>query len=76
MDYRVFVTYNGLTCPLWIDSYLKENFGVFEKDWWCQCVTDNWDCNTNCYYFRREGQADRFEFIARLAKEDDVSIRR
>ena len=25
-------------------------------------VTDNWDSNTNCYYFDTKEQADKFEF--------------
>lgn len=68
MDYRVFVTFEGLSPPLWIEEYLKENFGTFGKEWWAQCVTDNWDNNTNCYYFKSKEQADKFEFIYRLAK--------
>ena len=68
MDYRVFVTYEGLSPPFWIEEYLKENFGTFGKEWWAQSVTDNWDNNTNCYYFKSKEQADKFEFIYRLAK--------
>ena len=76
MEYRVFVTFDGLSAPKWIDEYLKDNFGTFGEKWWAQCVTDNWDNNTNCYYFEDKKQAERFEFIARLAKEDDINIRR
>ena len=36
-------------------------------------VIDNWDNNTNCYYFEDIEQAERFEFIARL--NDKCSIR-
>ena len=76
MDHRVFVTYDGLNAPKWIDEYLKDNFGTLGEEWWAQCVTDRWDSNTNCYYFKSKGQADRFEFIARLARDENSSIRR
>lgn len=68
MEYRVFVQYEGLSPPKWIDEYLQDNFGTFGEKWWAQCVTDNWDNNTNCYYFDTKEQAEKFEFIYRLAK--------
>ena len=70
MEHRVFVTYDGLSPPTWIDGYLKDNFGTFGEEWWAQCVTDSWDNNTNCYYFKCKEQANKFEFIARLACKD------
>ena len=70
MEYRVFVQYDGLSPPKWIDEYLRENFGTFGEKWWAQCVTDNWDNNTNCYYFDTVEQKERFEFIARLCEKN------
>lgn len=76
MEYRVFVTFDGLSAPKWIDEYLEDNFGTFGEKWWFQCVTDNWDSNTNCYYFDTKEQADKFEFIGRLTIDGNSSIRR
>tara|TARA_B100000965_G_C19391566_1_gene669201 strand:+ start:210 stop:437 length:228 start_codon:yes stop_codon:yes gene_type:complete len=66
MEYRVFINYDGLSPPDWIDPYLKENLGEWEDQWWSQCVTDNWETNTNCYYFHTQEDADKFEFISKL----------
>jgi hypothetical protein len=72
MEHRVFVHYKGLTGPMWIDTYLRENVGEFGKHWWSQCVTDAWDSNTNCYYFEDSHTAQKFEMICKLRDSDVV----
>lgn len=68
MDYRVFINFEGLQHPKWVDTYLADEIGEFGDTWWAQDVTDYWHTNTRCYYFKSKEQADKFEFIYRLAK--------
>ena len=66
MEYRVFVQYEGLP-PNGLTSIQRITLEHLVKSGGPR-VTDNWDNNTNCYYFDTKEQADKFEFIYRLAK--------
>lgn len=76
MDYRVFINFEGLQHPKWVDTYLADELGEFGDNWWAQDVTDYWHMNTRCYYFKEKTQAEKFEFIYRLAKDESSSVRR
>lgn len=70
MEHRVFINYNGLSDddqPLWI-KWCQINVGLIEKDWWQQEITDNWDNNTSCWYFKNKTDADKFNFYVNLAR--------
>ena len=70
MEHRVFITYSGLSDPdqhRWID-WCNTNMGVFGETWWQQEVTDNWDGNTSCWYFKTEQDAERFNFYVNLSR--------
>lgn len=70
--YRVFIHYDGLSPPKWIHPYLTENLGEMGDAWWCQCVTDTWDSNTNCYYFECHTTGQQFEMLAKLRGSDTL----
>lgn len=70
MEHRVFITYNGLTdqdANRWVE-WCTENLGVFGENWWQQEVTDNWEGNTSCWYFKTEQDAEKFNFFVNLAR--------
>ena len=70
MEHRVFINYKGLMdkdIKLWI-KWCEMNVGSIEKDWWQQEVTDNWEGNTSCWYFRKQEDADKFCFYVNLAR--------
>ncbi len=70
LEYRAFVQYPGIVDKnhdRWT-TWCNENVGLIEHDWWVQDVTDYWENNTACWYFRDQETADAFEFYVRLAK--------
>ncbi len=71
MEYRIFIRYNVQDSDDsvgWFELYLDENLSRKGDKWWCQDVTDYWDWNTRCYYFRDQETADKFKFIYKMTK--------
>tara|TARA_B110001454_G_scaffold218226_1_gene245654 strand:- start:959 stop:1192 length:234 start_codon:yes stop_codon:yes gene_type:complete len=75
MEYRIFIHYNtqDMTDSVeWFEKYLKENLSNKGAKWWCQDVTDYWDYNTRCYYFRNQADADKFRFVYKMTRNEKV----
>ena len=73
LEHRSFIQYKGLSDidqSRWIE-WCNMNVGLIEHDWWMQDVTDNWDGNTSCWYFKDKETADKFGFYVKLTRNNN-----
>ena len=75
-NFRIFIHYsteNMTNSVDWFEKYLDENLSRKGDKWWCQDVTDYWDNNTRCYYFRTKKVAEKFRFVYKMSRNEKIT---